>query len=154
MAFSPNSYNLEKILPDLLIGAALIPGTKVPCLATKKTLKLMREGSVIVDVAVDQRGCVETTHPTTQDDPVFEVDGVIHYCAVNMTGADPKTSILVLTNATLPYVLRVANKRYKHTLREDAALAKGLNLVNGKLTYRKVAKAHNLPFLSIEEALN
>jgi len=151
-----NLYNLEKILPDtdLLIGAALIPGAKTPCLVTKKMLKLMREGSVIVDVTVDQGGCVETTCPTTQDEPVFEVDGVIHYCVANMPGTYPKTSTLALTNATLPYVLKIANKAYKDALREDDALGRGLSIINGKLTCRKVAEAHNLPFFSIKEALN
>jgi len=151
-----NFYSLEKILldTDLLIGAVLIPGAKAPHILTRKILKLMREGSVIVDVAVDQGGCVETTHPTTQDDPVFEVDGVVHYCVANMPGAYPKTSTLALTNATLPYVLKIANKGYKDALREDLALARGLNLMNSKLTCRKVAEAHNLPFFSIEEALN
>ena len=151
-----NSYNLEKILPDtdLLIGAVLIPGAKAPRLVTREMLKLMRKGSVIVDVAVDQGGCVETTHLTTQDNPIFEVDGVIHYCVANMPSAYPKTSTLALTNATLPYVLKIANKGYKDALREDPALARGLNVIDGKLTYRKVAEAHNLAFFSIEEALN
>ena len=148
-----NSYNLEKILPqtDLLIGAVLIPGAKAPCLVTKKMLKLMKPGSVIVDVAVDQGGCVETTHPTTQDNPVYEIDGVIHYCVANMPGAYPKTSTLALTNVTLPYVLKLANKGYKQALREDKALAKGLNLFKGKLTCREVAEAHNLPWQPLEE---
>ncbi|MBA7654688.1 Alanine dehydrogenase [subsurface metagenome] len=151
-----NFYNLERILPDtdLLIGAVLIPGAKAPHILTRKMLKFMREGSVIVDVAVDQGGCVETTHPTTQDDPVFEVDGVLHYCVANIPGAYPQTSTLALTNVTLPYVLRIANKEYKDALREDLALARGLNVINGKLICRKVAEAHNLPFFSIEEALN
>jgi len=151
-----NSYSLEKALPDtdLLIGAVLIPGAKAPRLVTRKMLRLMREGSVIVDVAVDQGGCVETTHPTTQDNPVFEVDSVIHYCVANVPGVYPQTSTLALTNVTLPYVLKIANKGYKNALREDAALARGLNVINGKLTCRGVAKVHNLPFFSIEEVLN
>jgi len=151
-----NSYNLEKILPDtdLLIGAVLIPGAKAPCLITRKMLKLMKKGSVIVDVAVDQGGCVETTHPTTQDNPVFEVDGIIHYCVANMPGAYPKTSTLALTNATFPYVLKIANKGYKDALREDLALARGLNVISGKLTCKEVAEAYHLPFFSIKEALN
>ncbi|MBA7652728.1 Alanine dehydrogenase 2 [subsurface metagenome] len=148
-----NAYNLEKVLPDadLLIGAVLIPGAKAPRLVTRKMLKLMREGSVIVDVAVDQGGCVETTHPTTQDDPVFEVDGVIHYCVANMPGAYPKTSTLALTNVTLPYVLKIANKGYKEALREDRALARGLNLFKGKVTCEGIAKAHSLPYNPAEE---
>jgi len=151
-----NSYNLEKILPDtdLLIGAVLIPGAKAPFLVKRKMLQLTSEGSVIVDVAVDQGGCVETTHPTTQDNPVFEVDGVIHYCVANMPGAYPQTSTFALTNMTIPYVLKIANKGYKDALREDPTLARGLNVINGKLTCRAVAEAHNLPFLSIGKALN
>jgi len=151
-----NSYNLEKILPDtdLLIGAVLVPGAKAPRLVTRKMLKLMPPGSVIVDVAVDQGGCVETTHPTTQDNPVFELDGVIHYCVSNMPSAYPRTSTLALTNVTLPYVLKIANKGYKDALREDPVLARGLNVINGKLISKEVAKAHNLPFFPIEEALN
>jgi len=125
-----NSYNLEKILPqtDLLIGAVLIPGVKTPCLGKRDVLKLMKKGSVIVDVAVDQGGCAETTHPTTQDNPVFEVDGVIHYCVANMPGAYPETSTL------------------KDVLREDLALARGLNVINGKLTRKEVAEACSLVF--------
>lgn len=151
-----NSYNLEKTLPntDLLIGAALIPGAKAPCLVTRKMLKFMREGPVIVDVAVDQRGCIETSHPTTQDNPVFKVGDVVHYCVANMPGTYPETSTFALTNIILPYVLKIANKGYKDALREDSALARGLNVINGKLTHRQVAKAHNLPFFSIKEALN
>jgi len=150
-----SSYNLEKILPDtdLLIGAVLIPGAKTPHLVTRNMLHLMRPGSVIVDVAVDQGGCVETTHPTTHDDPVFEVDGIIHYCVANMPGAYPETSTFALTNATLPYVLKIANKGYKDALREDPALARGLNVISGKLTRREVAEAHHLPFSPFEEVL-
>ena len=151
-----NSYNLEKILPDtdLLIGAVLIPGAKAPRLVTRKMLHFMKEGSVIVDVAVDQGGCVETTHPTTQDDPVFEVDGIIHYCVANIPGAYPQTSTLALTNVTLPYALKIANLGYREALRQDSSLARGSSAINGKLTCRKVAEAHDLPFFSIEEALN
>jgi len=150
-----NAYNLEKVLPDadLLIGAVLIPGAKAPRLVTRKMLKLMREGSVIVDVAVDQGGCVETTHPTTQDDPVFEVDGVIHYCVANMPGAYPETSTLALTNVTLPYALKIANKGYKEALREDTALTRGLNLFKGNLTGEEIAKAHSLPYHPVNEVL-
>jgi len=150
-----NSYNLEKILPntDLLIGAVLIPGARAPCVVTKKMLKLMSPGSVIVDVAVDQGGCIETTHPTSQDNPIYEVDGVIHYCVDNIPSAYPKTSTLALTNVTLPYVLKIADKGYKGALREDISLARGLNLINGKLTCKKVAEAHNLSYSPIEEVL-
>jgi alanine dehydrogenase len=150
-----NSYNLERVLPDtdLLIGAVLIPGAKAPCLVTKDMLKLMPPGSVIVDVAVDQGGCVETTRPTTQDNPVFEVDGVIHYCVANMPGAYPKTSTLALTNVTLPYALKIASKGYRKALLEDRTLSKGLNLFKGKVTCKGIAKAHNLPYYPVEEVL-
>jgi len=116
-------------------------------------LKLMSPGSVIVDVAVDQGGCIETTHPTSQDNPIYEVDGVIHYCVDNIPSAYPKTSTLALTNVTLPYVLKIADKGYKGALREDISLARGLNLINGKLTCKKVAEAHNLSYSPIEEVL-
>jgi len=148
-----NSYNLEKILPDvdLLIGAVLVPGAKAPCLVTREMLQLMRKGSVIVDVAADQGGCLETSHPTTQDNPVFEVDGIIHYCVTNIPGAYPRTSTFALSNATLPYVLKIANKGYKDALTEDVTLFRGLNVINGSLTCRKVAEAHNLPFFPLKK---
>jgi len=151
-----NSYNLEKILPntDLLIGAVLVPGAKAPHLITRKMFQLMKPGSVIVDVAVDQGGCVETTHPTTQDNPVFEVDGILHYCVANMPGAYPKTSTLALTNATLPYALDIANKGCRKALREDPSLAKGLNVYQGRIVYQKVARTHGLPWVKVEEILN
>ena len=113
----------------------------------------MKKGSVIVDVAVDQGGCVETTHPTTQDDPIFEVKGVIHYSVSNMPGAYPQTSTFALTNVTLPYVLKIANKGYKDALREDPALARGLNVINGKVTCGEIAKTHSLPFCCTQEVL-
>lgn len=148
-----NLRNLESILPetDLVIGAVLIPGAKAPCLVKRHMLRSMKTGSVIVDVAVDQGGCVETTHPTTQDDPVFEVDNVLHYCVANMPGAYPQTSTLALTNVTLPYVLEIANKGYKDALRQNPALAKGLNVLDGMLTCAEVARHHNLPFCPNED---
>jgi len=127
---------------------------KTPRLVTRKMLQVMRKESVIVDVAVDQGGCVETTHPTTQDNPIFEVKGVIHYCVTNMPAVYPETSTFALTNVTLPYVLKIANKGYKNALRQDSALARGLNVIYSKLTCREVAKAHNLPYSSIAKALN
>ncbi len=151
-----NSHNLEQILPDtdLLIGAVLIPGAKAPHVVTKKMLHLLKEGSVIVDVAVDQGGCVETTHPTTQDQPIFETEGIIHYCVANIPGAYPQTSTLALTNVTLPYVVRIANEGYRHALRKDPTLARAANIIMGKLTSEEVAAAHHLGFSSIEESLN
>ncbi len=151
-----SSCNLEELLPntDLLIGAALVPGAKAPCVVTRELVKLMPLGSVIVDVAVDQGGCVETTHPTTQDNPVFGVDGVVHYCVANMPGAYPQTSTLALTNVTLPFVLGIANKGYEDALRENPALARGLSVVNGRLASRKVAEAHNLLTFLTEQPPN
>jgi len=151
-----NAYMLEKILPhtDLLIGAVLIPGAKAPCLVTKEMLKLMREGSVIVDVAVDQGGCIETTRPTTHDDPIYEIEGIIHYCVANIPGAYPQTSTFALTNATFPYILMIANKGYKRALIENSALRKGLNVINGMIVRKEIAKAHNLSCTSSEEILD
>lgn len=150
-----NSYNLENILPstDLLIGAVLIPGARTPSLVSRNMLQMMKEGSVIVDVAVDQGGCVETSHPTTQDDPVFETDGIIHYCVANMPGVYPQTSTLALTNVTFPYLLELADKGYRDALRENSTFLKGLNLVEGRCTHRQVAEAHNFPFSPPEEFL-
>lgn len=155
--FASNSYNLEKILPDtdLLIGAVLIPGAKAPYLVTREMLHLMRGGSVIVDVAVDQGGYVETTYPTTQDDPIFKVDGVVHYyCVANIPGGYPATPTLALTGATFPYVLRIAERGPEDVLREDVSLVRGANTIKGKLTCKRVAEAHNLFFCPFEEMLN
>lgn len=131
---------------DLVIGGVLIPGAKAPKLIRREDLSTMQPGSVIVDVAVDQGGCVETIHPTTHEDPTYVVDGVIHYAVANMPGAVPRTSTLALTNATLPYALQLANKGWKQALKENAALLKGLNIVDGKVTYRGVAESFGLPF--------
>lgn len=149
-----SKYNLESLLPntDLLIGAVLIPGAKAPHLVSRKMLGLMRKGAVIVDPAVDQGGCVETTRPTTLLYPTYEVEGIIHYCVANIPALYPRTSTLALTNATLPYVLKIANG-YKKALREDSALIKGLNVYKGRVTHLKVAEAHNLPFVRVEDVL-
>jgi alanine dehydrogenase len=125
---------------DLVIGGVLIPGAAAPKLITKEMLKLMRPGSVIVDVAIDQGGCLETSHATTHQDPTYVVDGVVHYCVANMPGAVARTSTLALTNATLPFVLALANKGYKKALEDDAHLRNGLNIHRGKVTYAAVAK--------------
>lgn len=138
-----NRHNiLEQIsTADLVIGGVLIPGAKAPKLIRREDLKLMKEGSVIVDVAIDQGGCVETIKATTHEDPVYTVDGVIHYGVANMPGGVPRTSTLALTNATFPYALKLANKGWKAALADDAALLKGLNVVAGKVTYAGVAEA-------------
>ncbi|NQZ56274.1 MAG: alanine dehydrogenase [Lentisphaeraceae bacterium] len=134
---------------DLVIGAVLLPGAKAPKLIKRDMLKYMKPGAVIVDVAVDQGGCVETTHATSHDDPIFIVDGIVHYCVANMPGAVALTSTLALTNTTLPYGLKIANLGWRAAVAGDAALKKGLNLVDGKLCYEPVAKSLSLPFEEI-----
>src|SRR5687768_18234546 len=141
-----NRHNiLEQIeTADLVIGGVLIPGAKAPRLVRREDLKRMRPGSVIVDVAIDQGGCVETIKATTHENPTYVVDGVIHYGVANMPGGVPRTSTLALTNATLPYALQLANKGWKQALKDSAALRKGLNITDGKVTYPGVAEAFGL----------
>ncbi len=143
-----NRHNiLEQIsTADLVIGGVLIPGAKAPKLIRREDLKLMKPGSVIVDVAIDQGGCVETIKATTHENPVYTVDGIIHYGVANMPGGVPHTSTLALTNATFPYALKLANKGWKAALAADPALMKGLNVVAGKVTYQGVADAFGLKF--------
>ena len=138
-----SEYNIRKELDrvDLIIGAVLIPGAKAPHLITRQMLGEMKNGTVVIDVAVDQGGCIETCHPTTHEDPTYVVDGVIHYCVANMPGAVPFTSTNALTNATFPYLLKIAQKGWKEACAGDAALAKGLNIVNGEIVYQPVADA-------------
>lgn len=138
-----NEYNIKRMIPqmDLIIGAVLIPGAKAPNLITKRMLKSMRKGTVLVDVAVDQGGCIETCKPTTHSKPTYVIDDVVHYCVANMPGAVPHTSTIALTNATLPYVIKLASKGWKKACKEDEGLAEGLNIVNGKLLHEGVAKA-------------
>ena len=138
---------------DLVIGGVLIPGAKAPWLITRDMLSDMREGAVIVDVSVDQGGCVETSKPTTHQDPVYTVDGVVHYGVANMPGAVPFTSTIGLTNATLPYALRIANNGYEAALREDAGLREGLNVINGTVTYKGVADAFGMEYVHVDEVL-
>ncbi|MFC0876894.1 alanine dehydrogenase [Saccharicrinis sp. FJH2] len=138
---------------DLIIGAVLIPGAKAPRLITKDMLKEMRPGTVMVDVAVDQGGCFETTKPTTHENPVFVIDDVVHYCVANMPGAVPVTSTMALTNATLPYALQLANKGWLKACKENSELKKGLNIVKGDIVYQGVSEAFNLPLKSIDEIL-
>src|SRR5207245_6948853 len=130
---------------DLVIGAVLLPGAKAPKLVRREDLKLMKPGSVIVDVAVDQGGCIETIHPTTHENPTYVVDGIIHYGVANMPGGVPRTSTLALTNATFPYAKRLARNGWKKACKEDPALLLGLNVVEGKVVYPAVAEAFGLP---------
>ncbi|WP_291285509.1 alanine dehydrogenase [Flavobacterium sp.] len=143
-----NHYNITKAIAtaDLIVGAVLIPGAKAPHLITRDMLKLMRPGTVVVDVAVDQGGCIETCTPTTHENPTFIIDDIVHYCVANMPGAVPYTSTLALTNATLPYAVQLANKGWKKACNENEELKKGLNIANGKILYKGVAEAWNLPF--------
>lgn len=145
-------HNIESQLPDvdLVVGSVLIPGAKAPKLITRDMLKLMRPGSVIVDVAIDQGGCFETSRPTTHSEPTYVVDGVVHYAVANIPGAVPRTSTLALTNATLPYAIRLANKGWRQACREDAALAQGVNMVDGKVTFPAVAEAWELEYTKLE----
>lgn len=149
-----NEYNIEEIVysADLVIGAVLIPGGRAPHLVTRSMLSKMREGAVIVDVAVDQGGCIETTHPTTHSNPTYVVDGVLHYCVANMPGAVPRTSTFALNNQTLPYVLQLANEGLGAVLKNKALLA-GLNTYAGHLTHGAVAAAFNLPCVDPAEVL-
>jgi len=151
-----NDYNIREAIQeaDLIVGAVLIPGAKAPHLITKDMLKLMKPGTVVVDVAVDQGGCIETCRPTTHENPTYVIDDVVHYCVANMPGAVPYTSTLALTNATLPYALQLANKGWKNACESNAELGKGLNIVDGKVVYRGVADAFGLPLTALEDVLD
>ena len=150
-----NEYNIREMVrnADVIIGAVLIPGAVAPKLITRDMIPTMKPGTVMVDVAVDQGGCFETTVPTTHDHPTFVIDHVIHYCVANMPGAVPRTSTLALTNATLPYAIQIANKGWKKACNENDALRKGLNVVKGKVVYKGVAEAFGLPYQNVETVL-
>jgi alanine dehydrogenase len=150
-----NRHNLMERVEqaDLVVGAVLLPGAKAPNLIKRDDLKRMKDGSVIVDVAVDQGGCVETIRPTTHEDPIYEIDGVIHYGVANMPGGVPRTSTLALTNATFPYAMRLARLGWKEACRQDPALALGLNVVNGQVVYPGVAEAFGLPLVPLQSVL-
>jgi alanine dehydrogenase len=150
-----NEYNIRSAVKesDLIVGAVLIPGAKAPHLITKDMLKEMKPGTVLVDVAVDQGGCIETCKPTTHENPTYEIDGIIHYCVANMPGAVPYTSTLALTNATLPYAVQLANKGWKKACQENEELALGLNVIHGKVVYKGVADAFGLPYTPLQEVL-
>ncbi|HAH23062.1 MAG TPA: alanine dehydrogenase [Prolixibacteraceae bacterium] len=150
-----NEYNIRDMVrnSDVIIGAVLIPGAVAPKLVTRDMIPTMKPGTVMVDVAVDQGGCFETTVPTTHDHPTFVIDHVIHYCVANMPGAVPRTSTLALTNATLPYAISIANKGWKKACMENDALRKGLNVVKGKVVYEGVSDAFALPYHKVETVL-
>jgi alanine dehydrogenase len=138
---------------DLVIGAVLIPGALAPKLLTREMVRGMRQGSVFCDVAIDQGGCAETSHATTHDDPVYEIDGVIHYCVANMPGAVPITSTKALTNVTLPYVEAIAEHGLARAVAHDKVLARGVNVLDGRITYEAVAEAHNLDYTPLDDVL-
>ncbi|MGD9250550.1 MAG: alanine dehydrogenase [Desulfobacterales bacterium] len=138
---------------DVVVGAVLIPGAKAPKLITREMLKTMKPGSVLVDVAIDQGGCFETSKPTTHGDPIYEVEGVVHYCVANMPGAVARTSTLALTNATLPYAVEIANKGWKKAMQENTEIKLGANVIDGKITYKAVSEAFDLEYVSIDTLL-
>lgn len=150
-----NRHNLLEQLPsaDLVVGSVLIPGAAAPRLVRRSDLKLMQQGAVIVDVAVDQGGCMESTRPTTHEDPIYVVDGVIHYAVANMPGGVPRTSTIALTNATFPYLLQLANKGWQQALRNNPALLRGLNIASSKIVHAAVAESLDLPHVSPESLL-
>jgi alanine dehydrogenase len=150
-----NEYSIREMVKDhdLIIGGVLIPGAKAPKLITRDMLKTMRPGTVLVDVAVDQGGCIETCKPTTHEDPTYIIDDVVHYCVANMPGAVPYTSTLALTNATLPYAIRLANSGWKKACLENTELRQGLNVIQGEVVYKAVADAFGLPYTDVKKFL-
>jgi len=150
-----NEYAIRAIVKetDLIIGGVLIPGAKAPKLITRDMLKTMRPGTVLVDVAVDQGGCIETCRPTTHEDPTYVIDDIVHYCVANMPGAVPYTSTLALTNATLPYAIRLANMGWKNAAQNNADLRNGLNIIHGEVVYKAVADAFSLPYSDVKKFL-
>jgi alanine dehydrogenase len=150
-----NPATIRKLIKeaDLLVGAVLIPGAKSPKLVTREMVRTMKKGSVMVDVAIDQGGCFETSKPTTHSDPIYTVDGVVHYCVTNMPGAVARTSTLALTNATLPYAIEIADKGWKRAFKENPEIRRGANVVKGKVTYKGVADAFGLEYVPIERLL-
>ncbi len=153
VTLASNQHNLELAMrhADLLIGAVLIPGASAPKLVTREMLGFMKPGSVVVDVAVDQGGCFETTRPTTHSDPVYEVDGIVHYCVANMPGAVPRTSTMALTNATLPYALQIANLGVVEAIKKSKGLWDGVNTYGGHITCAPVAESQQRPFVDLTE---
>lgn len=151
-----NEYSLRELVKDhdLIVGAVLIPGAKAPKLITRDMLKIMRPGTVLVDVAVDQGGCIETCTPTTHENPTYIIDDVVHYCVANMPGAVPYTSTLALTNATLPYAVRLANYGWKKACLDNQDLRNGLNIIEGQIVYKGVADAFDLPYREVTEFLS
>jgi alanine dehydrogenase len=148
-----NHYNILEAIKeaDLIVGAVLIPGAKAPHLITRDMLQHMKKGTVLVDVAVDQGGCIETCRPTTHENPVYTIDGIIHYCVANMPGAVPYTSTIALNNATLPYTIQLANKGWQQACRDNAELRLGLNVIHGQIVYQAVGEAFGMPYSPVEK---
>ena len=155
LTLASNSYNIERAVceADLVIGGVLIPGAAAPKIVTRAMVAKMKKGAVIVDVAIDQGGCIETAHPTTHTDPSFVVDGVVHYCVTNMPAAVPYTSTLALTNATFPYLMKLAKLGAVGAIREDKGIAEGVNTYEGTLTYGAVAQAQKREWKPVAELL-
>ncbi len=151
-----DNIDLKKLISeaDLVVGGVLIPGAEAPKLVTKDMLKLMKRGSVIVDVAIDQGGCVETSKPTTHAEPTYIVDDIVHYCVANMPGGVPRTSTLALNKATLPFLIKLANNGYKKALKDDPNFLAGLNVCKGNVTYKAVADAFGHKYTIPMEAIN
>ena len=150
---SPANIRKYIVDADLVVGAVLIPGAAAPRLVTREMLKIMKKGTVIVDVAIDQGGCIETARPTTHDDPIYEVDGIIHYCVANMPGAVSMTSTIALTNATLPYAIEIADKGVRRAALENPEIAEGINIIAGKVTYPGVAQAFSMKYAALAKIL-
>jgi alanine dehydrogenase len=150
-----DNYNLRMVVnySDLLICAVLVPGAKAPLLITRETLKMMKQGAVLIDVSIDQGGCAETSRPTTHSNPIYEEEGIIHYAVSNMPGAVPRTSTRALTLNTLPYVIEIADKGWEKAVQENPSLAKGVNLAGGKITYKAVSEAFNIPYYPLKDIL-
>ncbi|MDH5398635.1 MAG: alanine dehydrogenase [Cyclobacteriaceae bacterium] len=151
-----NEYNIRELIKDhdLIVGAVLVHGAKAPKLITREMLKDMKPGTVLVDVAVDQGGCIETCKPTTHEDPIYVIDDIVHYCVANMPGAVPYTSTIALNNATLPYTLQLADKGWKEACRSNPELKMGLNIVQGSISYQAVGETFNLPYKDVEKFLS
>jgi alanine dehydrogenase len=151
-----NTYNMKQILPtvDMVIGAVYVTGEKAPYLITREMLSLCKKGSILVDVAIDQGGCIETSKPTTHDDPVFEVDGVLHYCVANIPGDYPVTATQALTNATIPYVKKIADLGWKSASLEDTAIYSGVNVAGGFVTEEAVAKSHQIEYYALKDIID
>ena len=152
MSNEKNIYE-NAIKSDLIIGAVLIPGAKAPKLITKKTLKFLKKGCVLVDIAIDQGGCFETSKPTTHENPTYIIDGVVHYCVANMPGAVPYTSTQALTNMTLPYIVEISEKGWKEAARSNNEIKEGLNIISGRVVNKNVSEAFNVEYFNPDDQI-